>query len=357
MDKASNELEINPRNLQYVMMERSSEDEISLIDLWLILVKRKKIFFYFTIISLVVGLFFSFSRPAIYEYSTSIEVGTRPTGGRGEVVIEPVQTTLAKLEEGYIPLILASYNDNSTDQTKAIDIKATAAEGSGIIRLSATGAVRDEGIYVRLLSNVVEKIKADHQRVSSLIENNLQLAVKKQENINSQLINEFLLMQSQMKRLDKKELLLNKRIDNLSEFVKSNEKLRQSASKSKGDQGATLTLMMLDNELRSNRELLANLESQSYLSLANEREVLRNKMSINEKNQLENKQVIEGYKAQLANLLETRAIVKPLKSSNFIGTSKKLILTMSLLVGFMGSLIAVFVIEFLEKVKTVQLER
>jgi len=162
-------------------------------------------------------------------------------------------------------------------------------------------------------------------------------------------------MQSQMKRLDKKEQLLNKRIESLSEFVGSNEKLRLVASKSKANQGGTLTLMMLDNELRSGRELLAKLEDQSYLSLANDREVLRNKMSINEKKQLENAQIVNKHKAELANMLETRAIVEPLKSLKSVGMSNKLLLILFLVVGFMASLIAVFVIEFLEKVKTAQL--
>jgi len=357
MNKASSDLETESRNLQYVMMERPAEDEISLIDLWLVLAKRKKVFFFIVLLSLVVGFLFVFSKPLVYEFSTSIEVGTQPTNGRGEVAIESTQTTLAKLQEGYIPLVLASHYANSPEWTEAIDIKASVAKGSGIIRLSVSGSERDAEIYKRLLSDVVEKIKADHKRVSSLVVNDLQLGIKKKENIGSQLINESILMQSQIKRLNKKELLLNKRIDSLSEFVKTNEKLRLSASGSKGNQDATLTLMMLDNELRTSRELLAELEDQSYLDLADEREVLRNEISDNEKRQLENMQIIAKDKAQLSNLLETRAIIKPLKSLKPVGTSSKLILVLFAVAGFMLSLIAVFVIEFLESVKTAQLER
>ena len=357
MDKASNELESQSRNFQYVMMERPAEDEISLIDLWVVLVRRKKVFFYIMLLSLIAGILFSFSKPIVYGYTTSIEIGTRPTANNGDVAIESVQTTLAKLQEGYIPLVLASQNTDSSGQAKAVNIKAAVAKGSDIIRLSIAGTERNEQIYIQLLNDVVEKIKLDHKRVSSLVKKDLQLAIKKQENISAQLINEQLLMQSQMKRLDKKELLLNKRIDNLSEFVRSNENLRRSASKSKGDQGAILTLMMLDNELRSSRELLAELENQSYLSLANEREVLHNEMAANEKKQLENEQIVDKNKSQLANLLKTRAIVKPFKSIKPVGTSRKLVLVLFVVVGFMLSLISVFVVEFLENAKAHQLER
>jgi len=353
MDKASNELESQSRNLQYVMMERPAEDEISLIDLWLVLVKRKKVFFYIILLSLIVGILFAFSRPLVYEYSAPIEIGT----DQGGVAIEPIQTVLAKLQDAYIPVVVSAYNVSSDESAKTIDIEAAVVKGSDIIRLSIAGTERNEQIYIQLLNNVVEKIKLDHKRVSSLVKKDLQLAIKKQENISAQLINEQLLMQSQMKRLDKKEQLLNKRIDNLSEFVGSNEKLRQSASKSKGDQGATLTLMMLDNELRSNRELLAKLKDQSYLSLANEREVLHNRMAANEKKQLENEQIVDKNKFQLTNLLETRAIVKPFKSIKPVGTSRKLVLVLFVVVGFMLSLISVFVIEFLENAKAHQLER
>jgi Chain length determinant protein len=353
MNKASNELEIDKRNLQYVMMDRPNDDEISLIDLWLVLVKRKKVFFYIILASIVIGLFAAFLLPVKYEYSTSIEIGTRS----GNVAIEPTQSVLAKLQEGYIPLALSSYNTDAPEETEILDIKSSVAKGSDIIRLSVVGIEHDEKIYIQLLNDVVEKIKADHKRVSSLVKNDLLLGIKRQENISSKLINEFLLMQSQMKRLDKKEQLLNKRIESLSEFVGSNEKLRLAASKNKEDQGATLTLMMLDNELRSGRELLAKLEDQSYLSLANEREVLRNQMSVNEKRQLENEQIVDKHKAELDNMSETRAIVKPLKSPKSVGMSNKLVLILFVVAGFMLSLISVFIMEFLENVKTAQLAR
>lgn len=353
MNKTSSELDVDTRNFQYVMMDRPAEDEISLIDLWLVLVKRKKVLLSIILLSLVVGFLVAFFLPVKYEYSTSIEIGTRPVDGQNEVPIEPIQSVLAKLQDAYIPLAISSYQTDFAGKIKVIDIKANVAKGSNIIRLSVTGVERDEKIYIRLLNEVVEKIKFDHKRVSSLVESDLQLGIKKQENIIAKLVNELLLMQSQMKRLDKKEQLLNKRIDSLSEFVGSNEKLRQSAAKSND---ATLTLMMLDNELRSGRELLAKLEDQSYIYLANEREVLRNEMAANEKNQLQNRQVIERFKSRLANLLETRAIVKPLKSLTPVGTSKKLILILFLVVGFIVALITAFFVEFLDKVKATRLE-
>jgi len=355
MNKASNELEIGKRDLQYVMLDRrAADDEISPIDLWLVLVKRKNVFFFIVLFSLLAGLFYAFSRPIVYEFSTSIEIGTQSVDGRSEVPIESTQSVLAKLKEAYIPLVLASYNAAAPEKTKIIEIESSVAKDSDIIRLSVVGHENNEEIYKSLLNQVVKKITTDHARVSSLVKNDLLLDAEQQENVGVQLANEFLLMQSQMKRLDKKEQLLNKRIKNLSDFVLSNEKLRLNASKRKGDQNTTLVLMMLDNELRSGRELLAELEDQSYLSLADEREKLRNKMSVNEKKQLENEQLVKKHKAQLTNMLETRAIVEPLKSSSPVGISNKLLLLFFGVAGFMSSLIAVFVVEFLEKVKASQ---
>jgi len=353
MNKTSNELELDKRNLQYVVMDNHVEDEISLVDLWLVLVKRKKIFFLIVLISLVLGLLYSFSKSPVYEFSTSIEIGSQS----GNVAIESTQSVLAKLQEAYIPLVLVSHNADASEENKVSNIKSSVAKGSGIVRLSISGAEENEGIYKLLLSDVVEKITTDHKRVSSLVKNDLLFQIKKQENISSQLSNEFLLMQSQMKRLDKEEELLNNRIKNLSKFVENNEKLRLAASKGNGDQDAILTLMMLDNELRSGRELLAKLENQSYLSLANDREVLRNKMSINEKKQLENEQLVNKHKSQLSNIVETGAIVEPLKSLGPVGVSNKLLLVLFVIVGFFSSLITVFVLEFLEKVKAAQLVR
>ncbi len=52
-------------------------DEISLVELWRSLVEQKTVFFATFLIILIAGCAFSLIQPTLYEYSTTIEIGTQ----------------------------------------------------------------------------------------------------------------------------------------------------------------------------------------------------------------------------------------------------------------------------------------
>ena len=84
---------------QYTLGGSDYDDEISLIDLWLVLVRRKLLIISVFLLCLVLGSGYALTRPLRYEYRTGIEQAR--TTGFGLLV--PVQHSLDLLEKIIIP--------------------------------------------------------------------------------------------------------------------------------------------------------------------------------------------------------------------------------------------------------------
>jgi len=78
-----------------------------------------------------------------------------------------------------------------------------------------------------------------------------------------------------------------------------------------------------------------------------------------EKNTIKKELTLElgQLEMQLSNLRETKTIINPARSIKPVGTSKRLIVIVSLVVGFFLALFFVFVFEFLEKARNYAAEK
>ena len=100
-----------PKELQVYYQE----DEINLLDIFLVLVKRKKVIAMVAGVCIVIGIVFSFTTSKVYTYSTSIEIGATgsPVGDDGFEenvnqqlkLIDNPNTVLAKIQESYILVV------------------------------------------------------------------------------------------------------------------------------------------------------------------------------------------------------------------------------------------------------------
>ncbi len=107
------------------------EDEISLVDLWLVLAKRKRLIAAVAGTIAVAGLLYALLMPRAYTYTTSIEIARD-----GDKLLESPQTVLAKLQESYIPLVLTEHAGTGFEQreTRAITTAMRSLEPTGTSR-------------------------------------------------------------------------------------------------------------------------------------------------------------------------------------------------------------------------------
>src|SRR3990172_13380568 len=81
------------------------EDEISLVDLWRVLVKHKKrVFLVWLLISLA-GVIAAVLMPERYAYTTLVEIGRPPAGTGKDNLVETADEARVRLIAGIIPVI------------------------------------------------------------------------------------------------------------------------------------------------------------------------------------------------------------------------------------------------------------
>ncbi len=338
-------------SLRYVMVD-SHNDEINLLDLWLVLTKRRSLFLALVLLALLAGISFALIQPEKYNYSTAIEIGGISHDSSGRLVfIEDPASVLAKINQSYIPLVTAIFLEKNPEFEGVPDIKAKLEKNSNIIFLDIKGPEKNKNTYIQLLNSVVDTVKLDHQRISALKVKDLELSKYRIENEIARLNDQEQLILSQNKRLDKKEELLADRIKETRTQLNESMGMKKEAASESRTEGKALALMMVDSELRSTRDVLAQLEEQLLITLENKREVLLNKLTENKQQQTEKTILLEKLEIESKNLLETRAITRPIQSVKSVGMGKMLVVIISLLAGIFIAIFAVFFAEFISKAK------
>lgn len=330
---------------------KMADDEISLVDLWLVLARRKRLIAVVLLISVLAGLAYAFSKPAVYKYYTTMEIGSKVQDGKFVVVEDPAQLA-ARVETSYIPLALADIGgkDTSVDD-KMYRLEVAKPKAGAIIEISGSGPLSEQAQYFKLLNAVVESIETDHEallkilREEALTDRNKLLSAQDALNDRSKLI------QNKLQRLEQLETVLKARIKTTNLLFDSSMKNRERAIKQAKDEAHAMTVMMIDNGLQNNRILLSDLEDRLYFGLAEEREALGEEISDIAREKKDISFDVDKLLLQEKTYRSTRVIVPPMRSSTPIGQGKKLIIALSIVLGLFVAIFAAFFMEFLAKVK------
>jgi len=433
------------------------DDEISLIDLWLVLSRRRNMLLAIVLAFLVSGVSFAMLKPVLYKYNAVLQVGLMSVEGADSKpsYIEIPANVLEKLTKSYIPLVLSEYLQTHPELKSAPKLKASMAKKSDLITLEIKGKETESAEYRGIIQRVIAHVQADHQPQMDItknryerllqkekiamsdLENPLTLKIKRKqletdllqaniqmENLKDQRLvkvlkqefvtqkkvhhnklaslgDEFKRLTSQQARLDDVDRLLGKRITELSGTIENEQRNRQLSVKSINSGPEAMTVLLLDNQIQSNRNELAKLEERLNITQQNQREKISNqlkdntrsqeyhqklvldinnklkKMDINnqytqqkvavnqsalqlglEQIQLEHQnnlliqqQKIDKISYQLKGLRDTQSLTSPMQSLEPVGVGKKIIVVISLLAGLFVGVFAVFFFEFISKVK------
>jgi len=442
--------------VQLVGGDSGYEDEINLFDLWFVLVKRRNLFLAIVLAFMVAGITFAVVKPVLHEYSAVLQVGVMVAGGNKEPkFIESPGNVLAKLTRSYIPLAQSEFLKKNPDIKSAPEITAKMASKSDLIILEARGEEKDSEMYLSIIQHVIRYIQKDHQPQMDIARNEYELLLQNEKVLLSELEDpvtlkmkqkplEIELVQANLKveglkdqrlvRVVKQELvtlkkeyknklaslsdehkrlsserarlndvdrLLEKRAAELSNTIKNVQKNRNLTAKSVGTGPEVMTVLLLDDQIQTNRDQLAEIEERLNYEQQSLREKLDNQIKANTRSQgyhqkliqdvnsklekldIENsheqqealvaqsglklnlvkmqldhensvlvqKQKIDGLAYKLKGLRDTQTLTEPMQSLKPVGTGKKLIVMMSFIAGLFVAVFAVFFLEFIAKAK------
>jgi len=442
--------------VQLVGGDSGYDDEINLFDLWTVLVKRRNLLLVIVLVFMAAGIAYAYIKPVVHEYSAVLQVGVMLTEVDKEPkFIETPGNVLAKLKKSYIPLAQSEFLKNNPELDAAPEITATMEKKSDLIVLKAKGEDKDSQMYLNIIQHVIGYIQKDHQPQMDIARNEYELLLQNEKILLSELENpvtlkmkqlplEAELVQAKLKveglkdlrlvrvvkqglvtqkkgyknklasladeqkrlsservRLNDVDHLLEKRAAELSNSIKKVQESRNLTAKNVGTGPEVMTVLLLDDQIQSNRDQLAEIEERLHYKQQSIRENLDNQIKANARSQeyhqkliqdvnsklekldIENsheqqeaavaqsglklnlvkmqldhensilvqKQKIDGLVYKLKGLRDTQTLTEPMQSLKPVGTGKKLIVMMWLAAGFFVAIFAVFFLEFISKAK------
>lgn len=392
-----------PPQPHYTYPAVTSEDEISLVDLWLVLVKRKNLFLTVVLVVFVLGCGFSLKawRLPNYAYSTVVEPAKYPQKTEDSfsyIFVEPLEQVIAKLKQIIIPSIVSKSGG-------LLGVSVTHSQGTNMIVLKSRGAMDDSNIHRQLHRSIFDALRESQKDLLEPIvrESKVDLEQKKIEleqlenpklykleldkqsshilqaqNTLTTLKDDYRALLESKKLISGREKFLGKQINELQKLSNDAASNRLQVLQRPNDETHAMTLMLIDNEIQRIRYRLADYEKELFFGLKNEKSELENKLVKNVRSQEMQSKQVELLQQELDKLKIIREKEIKLKqgaikvSEEFhkkiritpafkiaqrslkpVGLKPLLILALSLVLGGMLGACAVFVGAFIAKVREV----
>ena len=333
---------------QRSLTRASDPDEISLIDLWIILVRRKWVVGGVLLLCLLLGLTWVLLRSPNYQYETTIQIGQVFRGDHLEPVA-PTASVLASIQETYIPLARARFLDGAG----GFRLEARSPSGSELIVVSGLGLAAQQSTYLKLLQSVFDQVQDDlRPRFKAARE----AAERERANAESrlqQLEAEAGLTQEQLKRLDGWTETVEQRLRDARADLEDLRRERAMLLERSSTQSVDGRLIALNTDVTSVRETIGHLQEQLGRWIPEQRSELMRELKRNLVDQNSQQARIQEIEARLATLAPTRAVLEPRRLPEAIGTSAVVILALAIVLGLMLGILAAFFTEFLARANAV----
>ncbi|MGP4846112.1 lipopolysaccharide biosynthesis protein [Marinobacter sp. 1Y8] len=148
------------------------DDEISLVDLAAVLVRRRRYFYIAFVLIFGVGLAWALLAPAQYQYVSLFQTAQLSSNN----YLEPPATTIAVIRSQWLPEARANYHKKH-GQALGVDVALTNPEGTGLIRLDseATSDAEDAvtSLHEFLLDNIQKSLQAKIKQKKESLEQSL----------------------------------------------------------------------------------------------------------------------------------------------------------------------------------------
>ena len=381
-------------------------DEISLADLFKVIIKRRKTMFTVFFIILAASVLFAVISKPKYEYTAVVEIGTiiKQTSSGSEIIqIDAPETVAAKLQHSYIPYVLNQYYINNPDDTHEYKFNVNVPKKSQLVKVVAKSNAKYGETYLQLLEQVLQQLKNDHKRLfdisrskmeeqviisqldlagmkdkkkKDLLKRGFEQQIKAIEIKLTTIADQIKLEKNKKSRFLKTRALLEKQLKDLAKGINVSIANRSQAKIKIESSSDAMTLLLIDNEIQQYRNQMIALENRVYVDIANKIEESENKIQdllrktellskdlINKKIQMNEKLEdhdrtilkkeahVKQVETRLNNSKQTNALVKPMQSIGTVGVSKMLIVVLGVFVGFFVALISVFIHEFVSNLR------
>lgn len=391
------------------VLGQTSDDEIDLVQLFLILRKRKALIVTVTLICLLAGVGYALLKKTIYKYTTTIQVGTALVGGGDsfkKAEIEAIPTVKLKLENVYFPMALEQIRSKYEGHVPSASVKEN--KNSNILFVISKGLSENSQIIKDLHATAVSPLIANHRDVIAaskkqyeILVQRAQLSLKDLENpklftmaeneikvkIESVQLDlagideEKKILQASKVGLKETKVLLQQQIGKIEKNLIVSYAKRDKVISGIKDEAKAMTFLMLNSDIQHNENRLAVLRERLNVNLENESqkiegqlaEILRRRKLLLTKVDVLKSQLVqlqaqrssdqEKQRSEIAEAenkiklyQDTKVLDLAVRSIKPISAGKLLIVVLSGVLGLMIGVVAAFFAEFMVTVRQQQAE-
>ena len=389
-----------------------NSDEIDLVDLWLMLARHKVLILLSIVVLTGAGIGAAFLMTEKYSFSTSIDVGrifSEGSGGQdGNVeLIEPVDTTLAKLTESYIPMVQGRYVAANQLDKAGVNVSVSIPKGSHLLVLQSRGPLDAHSVHKEVHEAIIAALQEDHRQLTDELKKRLEttlakaslrlaeledprlFAVKERELSDridagkrhlTTLSEKRGMISTSIKEIAKLKTILEDERKKIQETLEKNMTARIQAAKEANNPANAMTLMMMDNQIQQNQSRLQVLQERLEIGLAAEHRKLeldlndnqrateaqkaeieqlqlqKTKLDIDREKEInEQKQTIAQMEHNITLIKNSKALALAVRSVGSVGSKKSMVMALSAVLGAMMGLFLAFAAEFRQRVRAKRL--
>lgn len=304
---------------QKYMENHYYEDEISLVHLWLVMLRWKYLIAGIFLICVFLGISYAWLKDPVYRYTTVIELARFGDGKS----VESTDSVRARVNRIFIPMFRTEMRDLQ-NETGYQPPRASARIPEGGARLLE--------IYSDNIEDRQDEIRSLHERLFS--------EIKTEQDFLVLMENESLLLEKQTVTAEINRLETEKK--RLQEQIADTRKRLDSASLHQGramgearDEARAMTMLLIQSEVEKAHEKLAGLEEELYRQLPAREDKLNLRLT--------------GINNQLDRISFTKIRIMALASEHPVSRGKIIIVALSMILGAMIGVFAAFFAEFLSR--------
>ena len=335
-------------NSQTPQPTRYEDDEISLLDLAMVIWQNRWLAATVALLTTAVGTAYALIKEQ-YEYVTLLEIGTVvDESQRGYRLIEAPANVKGRLENAYVPMVVQSYRDRlataeGTAQLLKIDVSIP--RDTDLIMLRSKAPIKMAEHYLQAHQEVVKLLQQDHQRESMLLKRRVERELDRAKMEVDRLQDQRNELKAELEQIKIQEKLLQDQLKELQEAIADARERRTKALTEIHDANDGILMMMVENELQRYLERVNRIEERLQIELPQNRLRLENQLKQNQRQLEIQHKLIEEHQLRLDNFRDTQMVLPPQQSLEPV-TNKTIIIALSVVLGGMLGLISTFINEF-----------
>ncbi len=314
-------------------------DEIRAVDLLVNIVRRKWLFG-----SALAGLFAAtlliwFLLPAKYRYRTTVELGGTVAAEKIQP-LEPAPSAMAKLRSTWIP----TYRERLPEpDDEPIQFSVSIPRGTNLLVLESRGIAAREQQHAWGHEAVLRPLLSEHGTMEETLRQQLETELTVEKLRLESIEDEYHVLTTQHELLKEEEGILQEEARKLRvQIAESQKQWRDSVIAVEEDTRAVI-LLMLETEIRKNRDRLEDLNKRLRIGLPNQRAELEKDQQESARNQQRQAVIIAEVEGRVRTFRGSRRIGQAVRSEpgGFGGLGWPAAVLLAAIVGFMAALAAV----------------